>query len=39
VAGSCEHGIEHLDSMKGGELVDWMSDYSFSRRTLLHGVN
>jgi hypothetical protein len=27
VAGSCEHGNEILDSIKGGEFLDQMSDY------------
>jgi hypothetical protein len=26
VAGSCEHGHELSDSIKDGELINWMSD-------------
>jgi hypothetical protein len=25
--GSCEHGNEPLGSIKGGEFLDWLSDY------------
>jgi hypothetical protein len=27
VVGSCEHGNEPSGSIKGGEFLDWMSDY------------
>jgi hypothetical protein len=27
VAGSYEHGSETLDSIKGGEFLDWLSNY------------
>jgi hypothetical protein len=27
VAGSCEHGNELSDSMKGGEFLDWLNHY------------
>jgi len=27
VAGSCEHGNEPSDYMKGGEFLDYLSDY------------
>jgi hypothetical protein len=39
VEGCCEHGNEHLGSIKGGEYPDQLSDVGFSRRTLLHGVS
>jgi hypothetical protein len=38
VVGSCEHGNETLDSMKGGEIFDQLSGYIFSGRALHHGV-
>jgi hypothetical protein len=27
VAGCCEHGNEPSGSIKGGEFLDWLSDY------------
>jgi hypothetical protein len=27
VASSCEHGDEHMGSIKGGEFLDKLSDY------------
>jgi hypothetical protein len=38
VAGSCEHGNEPSDSIKGGEFFDYLSDFQLSRRTSLHRV-
>jgi hypothetical protein len=39
VAGSCEHTNEPLGSIESVEfLASWVT-VSFSRRTLLHGVN
>jgi len=38
LAGCCEHGNEHSRSIKGGEFLDLLCDFSFSRRTLLRGV-
>jgi hypothetical protein len=37
MAGSCEHGNEHTDSIKGGEFLDQLSDFRFSR-TVFHAV-
>jgi hypothetical protein len=39
VAGSCEHGNEPFDSIKGGKVPDYRVTISFSRRTLLHGLS
>jgi hypothetical protein len=38
VAGTSEHDNESSGSIRGREFLDFLSDYSFSRRTLLHGV-
>jgi hypothetical protein len=38
LAGSCEHGNEPSDSIKGSFLTIWET-ISFSRRTLFHGVS
>jgi hypothetical protein len=32
VAGSCEHGNEASGSIKGGEFLDYLSDYQFLRK-------
>jgi hypothetical protein len=37
LTGFCEHGNEPSGSTKGGEFLDHLSGYSFSR-TLLFGV-
>jgi hypothetical protein len=37
--GSCENGNETLDSIKGGDILTTWATISFSRRTLLLGVN
>jgi hypothetical protein len=37
VRGCCKHGTEPLGSVKG-EFHENLRDFSFSRRTLLHGV-
>jgi len=39
VAGSCEHGNEPLGSVKGWEFLKELSDFTFTRRTLLHWVS
>jgi len=39
VADSCEHGNELSGSIKGVEFPTSCATISFSRRTLLHGVN
>jgi len=38
VAGSGEYGYEPSDSIKGGEFLDYLSDFSLSRGILIHGV-
>jgi hypothetical protein len=37
VVGCCEHCNELSGSIKGGEFK-YLSDISFARRTVLHGV-
>jgi hypothetical protein len=32
-AGSCEHGNEHSRSIKGGEFLDYLSDYWLLKKT------
>jgi hypothetical protein len=39
MAGSCEHGNEPLDSIKGKEFHDYLRIISFSRWNLLHEVS
>jgi hypothetical protein len=39
VAGSCEHGDEPSDSIKGRDFSTSWVTVNLSRRTLLHGVN
>jgi hypothetical protein len=39
VAGSCEHGNEHLGSIKEGNFLTSCVIISFSRGTLHHKVN
>jgi hypothetical protein len=34
--GFCEYGNGLLFSAEGGEFLDYLSDYNFSERTLLH---
>jgi len=29
VVGCCQHGNESPGSVKGGEFIDWLSDYQF----------
>jgi hypothetical protein len=38
VAGFCEHVTEHSVSIKGGKLCDWLGEYSFSKKPLLHEL-
>jgi hypothetical protein len=38
VAASCEHGNEHLGSIKGRDFLTSLVTVSFSRRTLLNGI-
>jgi hypothetical protein len=33
-----EYGNGFLGSVKGGEVFDYLSDFSFSKRTLFNGV-
>jgi hypothetical protein len=33
MVGSCDHGNELLESIKGGRLLNYISAVSFSRRT------
>jgi hypothetical protein len=35
---SCEHGNEPLDSIKGEEFLDQLSDYKLLRTMLLGGT-
>ena len=39
MAGDCECGNEHLDSMQWGNCVTSLEPVCFSRRALLHGVS
>jgi hypothetical protein len=39
VAGSREHSNEPPCTIKGEEYLIYLSDVSFSRRTVLHGVS
>jgi hypothetical protein len=34
MAGCCEHGNEHLGSLKGGEIVEYLSDYLLLKKDL-----
>jgi len=41
VAGICKVGNDPLGSIKYGKFLDWLrtwDPFSFSRRTLLHGM-
>jgi hypothetical protein len=38
MTGFCEHGNELSDSVKGWEFLDYLSDFSFSGRTVLHST-
>jgi hypothetical protein len=38
VANSYEHGNEFLSSAKGGEFLEYLSDFTHVRMTVLHGV-
>jgi hypothetical protein len=39
VAGCHEHGKEPSGFIKCGEFLDWLRNCSFSRITLLYGIN
>jgi hypothetical protein len=39
VAGTCECGNEPSRFIKCGELIDYKDVFSFSGRTVLHGVS
>jgi len=39
VVGPCEHCNEPSGSIKGEEFLDQLSDFSFSRRNLFHGIS
>lgn len=38
MAGSCEHGNETSASVNGGEILNSRSGNSFTKMTLIHGV-
>jgi hypothetical protein len=38
VTATCEYGNEPPGSIKGGKFPNYLSDYYFSRTSLLHGV-
>jgi len=39
MAGRCKYGNEYSSSRIDGEYFDLLSDFSFSRNTLFHGVS